>query len=168
MFEKEIIFFDTEFTNLNPYKGEILSIGMVKKSGEELYLELEYDAECSDWVKNNILPTLKKKKISRENAIKKIKEFVGKNKPIMMAFVNQYDTIYLYKLFGGPETPFYWIPIDFASILFELGYDPEDYNARRKIFTELGIKIENFNQHNALDDARLLRETYLALKKNKN
>ena len=165
MLEKEIIFIDTEFTNLNPYKGEILSIGMVKKSGEELYLELEYDAQCSDWVKKNILPTLKNKKVSRKETIKLIKDFVGEKEPIMMAFVNQYDTIYLYKLFNGPETPFYWMPIDFASILFELGYDPEDYNTRGKIFAELGIKIENFNQHNALDDAKLLRETYLALKK---
>lgn len=44
MHEKELIFFDTEFTSLDPYKGEILSIGMVKENGEELYIELECDA----------------------------------------------------------------------------------------------------------------------------
>ncbi len=42
-FSENIIFFDTEFSSLNPYEGEILSIGLVKPNGEELYLELEYD-----------------------------------------------------------------------------------------------------------------------------
>jgi hypothetical protein len=36
-FEAEnILFIDTEFSDLDPYIGEILSIGMVKLSGEEL------------------------------------------------------------------------------------------------------------------------------------
>jgi hypothetical protein len=164
MLDKEIIFFDTEFTNLDPYKGEILSLGMVKENGEELYLELECDAECSDWVKENILPTLKDKKITREEAIVRINKFIGENKTIMMAFVNQYDTIYFYKLFNGPDTPFYWMPIDFASILFSLGYEPEDYLNRGKIFGRLGIDLSKYIQHNALEDAKLLRETYLVLK----
>lgn len=137
---------------------------MVKENGEELYLELECEAECSDWVKKNIIPTLKEEKISRGTAQKKISDFVGSGEPIMIAFVNQYDTIYLYKLFNGPETPFFWMPIDFASILFEKGYEPEDYLNRGKIFKELKIDIEKYNQHNALDDAKLVRETYLKLK----
>lgn len=85
----------------------------------------------------------------------------------MLANVNQYDTIYLYKLFGGPdECPFFWIPLDFASILFERGYDPEDYvNRKGKIFKDLKIDLSKYNQHHALDDARLLRETYLKLRK---
>jgi len=53
--QKNIVFLDTEFTDLDPYKGEILSIGMVKLSGEELYIELEYKGESSDWVKKHIL-----------------------------------------------------------------------------------------------------------------
>jgi len=163
MLEKEIIFFDTEFTDLNPYVGEILSIGLVKKSGERLYLELESNTNCSDWVKENILPTLNDKKYSREEAKIILSNFIGKDHPIMVANVNQYDTLYFYKLFSGPETPFFWIPIDFASILFSKGYEPEDYINRGEIFKKLNINIEKYNQHNALDDALLLRDTYLAL-----
>lgn len=164
MLEKELIFLDTEFTGLNPYKGEIISIGMVKENGEELYLELEFDIEyCDGWVKENILPTLSGEKISRQEAKRRIIDFVGNNQPIMVSNVNQYDTIYLYKLFNGPETPFFWIPIDFASILFEKGYESEDYIKRGKIFKEFGIDIEKYNQHNALDDAKLLHETYFKL-----
>jgi len=114
MFDKEIIFFDTEFSSLDPYEGEMLSLAMVKENGEELYLELEYDGECSEWVRENILPTLKQKKLNRKEAKKIIREFIGEGEPLMVTFVSQYDTIYFYKLFNGPETPFHWLPIDFA------------------------------------------------------
>ena len=59
---------------MDPYKGEVLSIGLVKLSGEELYLELEYEGQVSSWVKKNIIPTLKDKKVSRKKAISKIKK----------------------------------------------------------------------------------------------
>ena len=39
-FSNNVIFYDAEFSNVDPYTGELLSIGMVKVSGEELYLEL--------------------------------------------------------------------------------------------------------------------------------
>ena len=50
-YSKNIIFLDTEFSSLDSNKGEILSIGLVKLDGKELYLELEYDSPVSDWVK---------------------------------------------------------------------------------------------------------------------
>ena len=37
-----IVFLDTEFSTLDPYNGEILSIGLVKMNGEELYVELKH------------------------------------------------------------------------------------------------------------------------------
>lgn len=64
-FSDNVIFVDTEFSSLNPYKGEVLSIGLVKINGEELYLELEYQGEVDDWPKQNILPTLKSPKVNR-------------------------------------------------------------------------------------------------------
>lgn len=164
MLEKELIFFDSEFTSLNPYEGEILSIGMVKENGDEFYIELECDAEPSDWVKENILQTLTGEKVSRQEAKRRIVDFVGADEPIMVAYVNQYDTIYFYKLFDGPETPFYWMPIDLASILFAEGYDPEDCVGSGSIYKDLGIDIENYQAHHALDDAKLVRETYLRLR----
>jgi hypothetical protein len=92
-FSDNIIFLDTEFSSLNPYRGAILSIGLVKLDGEELYLELEYNGEVDEWVKNNIIPTLKGPKISREEARRRMKEFVGDRKPYMVGYVNQFDTI---------------------------------------------------------------------------
>jgi len=165
MQDKEIIFLDTEFSSLDPYKGEILSIGLVKENGEELYLELEHNDEIDDWVKKHIIPKLKGEKVSREEAKEKIKKFVGKKKPIMMAYVNQFDAIYTYKLFTIEGNPFFWMPIDFASILFAHGFDPSEYYDKQKQFAKkFGINAEKFTQHNALDDARLLREVYTKLK----
>ena len=163
MLDKELIFLDTEFTSLNPYIGEILSIGMVKENGEEFYIELECMAEPSDWVKENILSTLTDAKIPREEAKIRIIDFVGHDEPVMVSYVSQYDTIYFYKLFEGPETPFFWLPIDFASILFVRGYSPEDCIPGGRLYKDLDIDAQSYHQHHALDDARLLRETYAKL-----
>lgn len=168
-FSDNIIFWDTEFSSLDPSKGEILSIGMVKLNGEELYLELEHDGEVSDWVKENVSEHLKGPRISREEARERIREFVGSTKPYLVAYVNQFDVIYLYKLFGLARTtenlPFYWIPIDFASMLFVLGIDPEKYSIEEKdnLFEQLGIDASKYRHHHALDDAKLLYEVYLKL-----
>lgn len=163
-----IIFFDTEFSSLNPYKGEILSIGLVKMNGEELYLELECDAEVDEWPKENILPTLTQPKVSREEALVRIKEFVGKEKPRLVAYINSFDMIYLFKLLGLEESNdiFYWVPVDFASILFAKGIDPEslvDWKNKKDFFDNLEIDLNKYRQHNALDDAKLLKEVYLKI-----
>ena len=168
-FSENIVFFDTEFTSLDPYKGEILSVGLVRLNGEELYLELECDAEPSDWVKDHILPTLNRPKVSREEAGKQIIEFVGKNQPYMVAFANDFDALYTYKLLGIDNSPFHWLPIDFASILFAMGIDPESYFDKDDAFNvgelikELGVDTSKHHIHNALDDARILREVYLKI-----
>ncbi|MBX2866804.1 3'-5' exoribonuclease [Candidatus Kaiserbacteria bacterium] len=162
-FSQDIIFFDTEFSSLDPCEGEILSIGMVKLSGEEFYIELEYDGEVSEWVKDNILHTLIAPKVSREEAQKQIKEFVGEGKPHIMAYVNQFDAIYTYKLFGIDNHPFHWLPIDFASMLFAHGKDPEMLVDLERACKEFGIDHTKYKQHHALDDAKVLRKIYLKL-----
>lgn len=164
----DVIFYDTEFSSLDPYIGEILSVGLVKLGGEELYIELEYDGQYSQWVRNNIVDSLTGPKVARSDAAKLISDFVGDQRPYMVANVNCYDAIYTYKLFGIDEQPFHWMPLDFASMLFSCGINPDDYNTRSKTFFEgLGVDPDKYTQHNALDDARLLRETYLALVKRK-
>jgi hypothetical protein len=42
--KKNIVFIDTEFSDLDPYKGEVLSIGAIKLTGEEFYIEIENEA----------------------------------------------------------------------------------------------------------------------------
>ena len=157
-FSNNVIFYDTEFSNLDPYVGEILSIGMVKISGEKLYLELEHAGPVGDWVKEHIIPTLKGPHVTREEARRRIKEFVGDEKPYAVSYVNAYDVLYSYKLFGVENQPCYWLPVDLSSIIFGIGKDPE------KLFefaAELGIDTKQYTQHHALHDARLVRNVYI-------
>lgn len=163
--KKNIIFIDTEFSDLDPYKGEILSVGIVKLSGEELYLELEFTGESSEWVTEHILPTLKEPKVSREDADARIREFLGDSLPFAVGFVDNYDVIYLTKIFGHGKLPFKWVTIDFASILFAIGVNPVkfqlDSSGARSFYKKLGIQMKNYRQHHALDDAKLLRDVWM-------
>ncbi|PIR91137.1 hypothetical protein CO121_01055 [bacterium (Candidatus Gribaldobacteria) CG_4_9_14_3_um_filter_36_15] len=162
-FSKNIIFLDTEFSSLDPYKGEILSIGLVKLNEEELYIELEYDGKVDEWVKENIIPNLTEPKVSRKETVERIKEFIGDTEPYMVGYVNQFDAIYWHKLFGIENNPCHWIPIDFASMLFASGINPERYNWENEdnFYKEIGIDHNKYRKHHALDDAKLLREVYL-------
>ena len=162
-YSDRIIFFDTEFTDLNAKTGELLSIGMIKYTGEKLYLELESSAEPHPWVIEHVLPYLNQPKVSREKAKELIREFVGPDQPYLVAYVNQFDAIYWYELFGSAQDhPAYWIPIDFASILFGLGLSPNSMGIH-EFFSSLGINKADYQEHNALADAELLRDTYLKL-----
>lgn len=160
-YSDNIIFFDTEFTDLDVKKGELLSIGMIKNTGEELYLELEPDGPIHPWVVDHVLPHLIGNPIPKDEAKEKLRAFVGEGEPYLVAYVNQFDAVYWYQLFGGAkEHPAYWIPIDFASILFGYGYSPNSMG-KHAFFEELGIDKDKYQLHNALEDARLLRDTYI-------
>jgi len=164
---KNLIFIDTEFTDLDPYKGELLSVGIVKLNGDELYIELKCDVVSSDWVKKHILPTLKGQKFTREDAALQIREFLGETQPFAIGFVDNYDVIYLTKIFGAGNLPFRWTTIDFASILFANGINPVkflgDQSGSRAFYKKLGIKYNEYRKHHALDDAKLLRDVWLKI-----
>lgn len=132
---------------------------MIKPSGDELYLEIEHNGDVSDWVIKNVLPYFTGPKVSREKAKKKIKEFVGNNSPYLVSYVNQFDAIYWYKLFTVEDQPAYWIPIDFASILFGYGLRPAGLSDKNFLM-DLEIDPGAYKKHHALDDARLLKEIY--------
>jgi DNA polymerase III epsilon subunit-like protein len=113
------------------------------------------------------VPTLKAEKVSREHAKERIIEFLGGAMPYAVAFVDNYDVIYLTKLFGAGKLPFRWMTIDMASVLFMLGINPVkfqlDGTGAKAFYRRLGIDTKKFHQHYALDDARLLREVWLKL-----
>ncbi len=159
---------DSEFSTNDPYEGEILSIAFVKVKGEELYLELEFDGKANEWVEKNILPKLTQEKFTKKDAQDKIRKFVGDSRPCIVTYVTPFDVVYLHKLFESKtieDTPFYWMPIDFSSILFGLGINPEVYHreGKEEFYEAIELDTDQFHTHNALDDARLLREVYLKL-----
>ena len=162
---KNLIFIDTEFSDLDPDKGQVLSIGIVKLSGEELYVELQHSGPVSMWVKKHIQPQLQDLKLSKKQAANKIREFLGESNPFAVAFVDNYDVIYLTKIFGHGKLPFRWMTIDFASVMFAQGINPVKFLPDEKgaisFYKELGIDLKKYRKHHALDDAKLLRDVWL-------
>lgn len=166
-FSDNIIFVDAEFTSLDPSEGEILSLALIKRDDSELYLELEIPdgTPVDPWVTEHVIPSLSGEKIPREEACERVREFVGDDKPYLVAYVNQFDTVFLHKLFGLNRWPFRWLPIDFASMLFFLGFDPEKlFDADKTLSRARDIPRSGEHRiHHALSDARLLRDIYRKL-----
>jgi DNA polymerase III epsilon subunit-like protein len=156
-YSDNIVFVDTEFSGLEFYLGELISIELVKLSGEELYLELEYTGPVTEFVRREVLPKLSGPKVPPAEAAARIKEFVGDGRPYMVSEGGHYDAPYVNKLFGIEEQPFHWVPLDFASMLFDQGIKPRTDDLAR----QLGIGRGRFRSDHALDDARFLRELYL-------
>ena len=156
-YSDNIIFVDTEFSGLEFYLGDLISIGLVKLNGDELYLELDYSGPVNEFVQREVLPKLKGPKVPASEAVARIKEFVGEGKPYMVSEGGHYDVLYVYKLFGIEKQPFNWVPLELASMLFSHGIRPrvDEFAAT------LGIDRTRFRNDHALDDARFLREVYL-------
>lgn len=162
---KNIIFMDGEFAQLKPNGIDLLSIGLIKPTGEELYLELEFEGKIDSWVKKNVMPYLRKEKVTLKEASQKIKEFIGNSKPYLIAYVNQFDWMGVCKLFDAnnpsqisERIPFHWAPVDFSSMLFEKGIEPG--TPMIDIAKKYGIDISDICEHNALDDTKLLKRVY--------
>lgn len=179
MYSENIIFMDGEFTELNENGTTFISIALVKPNGEYYYaINADYDAKkCTDWVKENVLVPLYTQTVhgdprnhcdalnfhktygkSEKKIAEEIKRFVGDSKPYLIADVNQFDWMGICGLFGVWNVPFFYIPIDFASILWSKGIDP-DVN-RGEFAKGQGIDISNFKKHNALDDTKVLKALY--------
>lgn len=123
-YSDNVVFVDTEFSGLEFYLGELISIGLVKLSGEDLYLELDYSGPVNAFVQREVLPKLSGPKVPASEAVARINEFVGGGKPYMVSDGGHYDVLYVYKLFGIAGQPFNWVPLDFMSMLFSHGIRP--------------------------------------------
>lgn len=154
------IFFDGEFTKLKVDGIDFLSVAFISDKGNELYLEIVQNLkECDSWVAENVVPYLGQDKVTMEEAVTRIKDFVEKEykneNPILVADVNQFDWIGICKLFGIWDIPFYYIPLDFSTILYAKGIDI-DIN-RMYLAKEYDIDTTGYKQHNALADTKVLK-----------
>lgn len=166
-YSRDVVFFDAEFTGHDIVRDQLMSVGMVSLDGtREMYFELAYDpAQISDWVRAHVVPHLTGEKIDRAEARTRIRTFCGGSEPHLVATVNHYDMAYWHKLFGTEKEPIHHIPIDFASMLFAVGLSParEEGGAKRHFYAKFGIDLSAYRQHNALDDAKLMRALYVRL-----
>jgi len=172
-FSSNIIFMDGEFTELSEKGTQFISIALIKSNGDSYYaINADFDCKkCSDWVKENVLLPLYIQNVSgdlenfnklvgksEKQIAEEIKQFIGDSKPYLIADVNQFDWMGICGLFGVFGIPFHYIPIDFASILWANGIDPDI--DRIEFAKSKGIDVSNFKKHNALDDTRVLKLLY--------
>lgn len=133
-----IVFFDTEFSNLE--RPELISLGAVTADGEkEFYAEVSPIPDgCSDFVKERVLPLRTGPAISREELkdtfVKWLRDLGG---DIELMSDSDYDRNILYDLCGYPPVP------DVFCRWFPLPHSGAN------------------NPHHALEDARLLRKEFV-------
>jgi len=147
-------FFDTEFIE-DGKTIDLISIGIIGENGKKYYaISSEFDeSKANQWVKDNVIskldntPRKTRKQISSE-----ILKFVGEN-PEFWAYYADYDWVVLCQLYGRMiDLPKGW-PMycrDLKQLIDDRG-NPE-------------IKKQNESEeHNALNDAQWVYETYVAL-----
>ena len=145
-------FLDTEY---NGWGGALLSLALVPEAGEELYLTLDWDCALEDWVERNVIPyldtvpdALVSTRLSRADAARTIAHYLaGDPEPVIVADwpedIAQFNAL----LIIGPgliaEVP----PLTFKFVALS-GFS-----------TAANSKVP----HNALHDARALKEHVLGL-----
>ena len=143
------LFFDTEFIE-DGVTIDLLSIGIVSEDGREYYAEPEEAdrTRACEWVKDNVLPHLCGPIKPRKVIAEEIVAFVGEN-PEFWAYYADYDWVALCQLFGRMID----LPPTWPKFCLDLKQSAGPQKLPKQKTTE----------HDALNDARWVRDTYYVL-----
>ena len=175
------VFFDTEFTGLHQ-NTTLISIGLISECGKTFYAEFtDYDKfQCNSWILENVIKNLAFNNLPRDNNIissdlsnYKVKADSNSIKERLTNWLKQfeavemvsdylaYDWVLFCQLFGGafyiPEN-IYYIPFDISTLFYAIGVDPDV--SREEYSGMFGETIK----HNALWDAKVIRECYCKIR----
>lgn len=165
-------FFDCEFIERGPkHPIELISIGMVAEDGREFYnVNRDFNPKhASPWVRDNVLPLLPDRnpdpvqwggspRLNAESWIwqpydrigKNLREFIGDCAPEFWTYYGAYDYVLLSQLMGGMSGwPAAW------------PYYARDLRQRLDAKGHSEIRQDDDAPHDALEDARWIRETFL-------
>lgn len=149
------VWFDTEFIE-NGRTIDLISIGMVREDGAELYLE-SADVEwrnASQWVLDNVHPHLTGEQYPRKEIAARILSFVQGWDPKWWAYYADYDWVVLCQLYGRMiDLPKGW-PMFCRDLRQELDGIPRE-----------DVPQQRLNEHHALWDARWVRSTHYWLER---
>ena len=145
-------FLDTEF---NGWGGALLSLALVPDDGEELYLALDWDGALEPWVERHVVPYLDSvpvsfvsPRMSRADAARTIAHyFAGDSAPLIIADWPEDIAQFNMLLLTGPGMMVEVPPLTFQFVALS-GFS-----------TAANSKVP----HNALHDARALRDHMLTL-----
>lgn len=177
------LFFDTEFTGLHQ-KTTLISIGIIADSGETFYAELTDYAkdQVDDWLRDNVIANLlyNDQELRRKSTIPFLTEGAnytgfGNTQTVneyLQIWLSQfgdvefwsdclsYDWVLFNQLFGHafniPKNVYY-IPFDICTLFKIRGIDPDINREEYAEYESESVK------HNALHDAKVIRECYLKL-----
>ena len=145
-------FLDTEY---NGWGGALLSLALVPDDGEELYLTLDWDGPLEEWVERNVIPYLDavseqlvSPRLSRADAARAVAHYLaGDPEPLIVADWPEDIALFNALLLTGPGTMVEVPPLTFKFVELS-GFS-----------TAANSKVP----HNALHDARSLRDHMLTL-----
>lgn len=145
-------FLDTEY---NGWAGALLSLALVPEQGEELYLTLDWDGHLEEWVERNVVPyldmvpdNLVSPRLNRADAARAVAHYLaGDNEPLIVADWPEDIALFNSLLLTGPGTMVEVPPLTFRFVELP-GFS-----------TAANSKVP----HNALHDARALRDHVLTL-----
>lgn len=145
-----LVFIDTEY---NDHRGELISMGLVTMDNREWY-EVLPCTNPSPWVAEHVMPVLKKEPLSSLSELSKSLELWFKTLP-------RFESI---------EIIADW-PADiehFCNVLItEPGKRINTPNLYFRVIRDLGrTSEESLIPHNALEDAKSLRKSYIKRKSN--
>ena len=153
-------FVDTEFVE-DGHTIDLISIGIVAADGREYYAESSEANlnKASEWVRANVFPSMAwTDQKTRAVIAREIVEFVDANifnKPEFWAYYADYDWVVLCQLFGRMiDLPVGW-PMFCRDFKQWLGDHPDENGDEEQL-----IKLDPSQEHNALADARWLRDEF--------
>ncbi|HJV74795.1 MAG TPA: hypothetical protein VJ654_11280 [Noviherbaspirillum sp.] len=154
------IYLDTEFTNLNEFHRELISIGLVSEEGMEFYAERNDYAldKCSDFVKDIVLPKLGRvpdrvmsRNLMRDELRRWLSEVKGAHGWVEICYDFIGDWQLMRELLDC-EIPGW---ITYHNVY--LAYLECDKQKREQFFANAVIDGTGEDDHHALFDARALR-----------
>jgi hypothetical protein len=145
-------FLDTEY---NGWGGALLSLALVPEDGEELYLTLNWSGALEEWVERNVVPyldtvpdNLRSPRMSRDDAAHMIAHYLaGDPDPLIVADWPEDIALFNALLLTAPG-----VMVEVPALSF-----------RFVPLTGFSTAANSKVPHNALHDARALRDHILGL-----
>lgn len=156
------VFFDTEFTNMNPHAvPKLISVALAVQDGREFYAELTdtYQlGDCSDFVIQNVLPLLNggEARMLEARCASRMQDFIesiGESEVVLRSDAPGYDWPFLAEMFQ-----FYgcW-PKNLRRKCGTIYFDNHNLAHRYQAGLYEFWKNDSSKQHHALEDARSMR-----------
>ncbi len=177
------VFFDTEFTGLHK-DTTLVSIGLVSENNRTFYAELtDYDkGQCDGWIDENVIKTLllndyeKRENTyipnyhigTKDDICKVLQNWFSQFDTVeLVSDVCHYDMVLFIDLFGGAfDTPKNVMPCchDINQDIAKFYNIPEgeafDFSREEILYNKWKENAIKGDKHNALYDAKVIREVY--------